>query len=246
MLLCSDPAFFAQSVTWDFLNIATAPVSSVTPCCIQYSTQLTPCTILMWMQTVQHYKEALAMGQKAFETPGPAAKPLPYIFGSAAYIQDQYAGLASLETQQSAPQPDHEPYLNSHASKGQHSAALPPARHNRSVSPAQDTFQSNDFGQQPQNFKAMLEAALKGNVVSNLATSELATSSQYQASLDREATATSHHQGASQLGLQDSHQPEKDNDVSADLPHVLAWLEKGRGLFDDDEEDEQNLNLPDS
>ena len=194
------------------------------------------CTLFVRLQTVQQYKEALATGQKAFETPGPAAKPLPYIFGSAAYIQDQYAGLAPLQIQPPAPQSDHELSLSNIASKGQHSDLLP-SRHNHSISPAQDTPQSVDLAQQPQNFKAMLEAALKGDIGGNLAISEeVATSS--QASHGHEATATSHHRGARQPCLQDSQQPEKDNAVSADLPHVLAWLEKGRGLFDDDEEDE--------
>lgn len=76
----------------------------------------------------------------------------------------------------------------------------------------------------------MLEAALKGDVPSRPgAVSDTYPFRQHQ--LENPAAST---QAASKV-WQDSQQQGGAVATSADLPHVLAWLEQGQGLFDDDE-----------
>lgn len=181
------------------------------------------------MQTVRHYTEALAIGQKAFEEPLVPAMPLPHIFGSAAYIQDQHAGLGCLHPKPESP--THEQLVIGNASKHldlRHLAAatpnhLPPSAHNNISEPAGPVYQ-------PQNLKAMLEAALRGNVLSHTgAASDTTPCRQYQ--LESPTASTQ----AASKAWQDSQQSGGAVTPSAELPHVLAWLEQGRGLFDDDE-----------
>lgn len=177
------------------------------------------------MQTVKQYTEALAIGQKAFQLPPTPATPLPYIFGSAAYIQDQYAGLGCLQPKPESP--TQEQLAIGNASSSMHRAAATP---NRPPPPAHNLSEPGDLIHQPQNLKAMLEAALKGDVPSHPgAVSDSHPFRQHQ--LEDSAAST---QAASKV-WHDSQQPDGAVAASADLPHVLAWLEQGRGLFDDDE-----------
>ncbi|KAL3156584.1 hypothetical protein ABBQ38_000873 [Trebouxia sp. C0009 RCD-2024] len=169
--------------------------------------------------------EALALGQKALEEPVMSAKPLPHIFGSAAYIQDQHAGLGSLEPK--AESTSQQQLVVDSASTAD-STRVPPTTRNQPSSFTQNTHEPGDSAYQPQNLKAMLEAALKGNATS--LPGAVSETRLYQ----REGPA------ASSQDEQDSQQPVGPADASADLPHVLAWLEQGRGLFDDDEQDEQS------
>ena len=175
------------------------------------------------MQTVQRYIEALAIGQKAFEEPVTAAKPLPHIFGSAAYIQDQHAGLGCLQLKPE--NPANQQLATEIASRTVNSARLPPATFNH---PALRATEPADTDYKPQNLKAMLEAALKGNVPSQ-SVYETAPCRQQQ----HESPAASSQ--AASKAWQDTQQSGGADAASADLPHVLAWLEQGRGLFDDDE-----------
>lgn len=169
---------------------------------------------------MQHYIEALALGQKALEEPLSPAKPLPHIFGSAAYIQDQHAGLGSLQPK--AESTSQEQLVVDSGSTAD-SARVPPTTRNHPSSFTHNTLDPGDSVYQPQNLKAMLEAALKGNAASHL--SAISETKLYQC--DGPAASSQDEQG--------SQQPVGPADASADLPHVLAWLEQGRGLFDDDE-----------
>lgn len=177
------------------------------------------------MQTLHHYTKALALGQKALETPLIPAKPLPHIFGSAAYIQDQYAGLGSLQ-----------PENSSNDQPGIDSVSTADSIHLPSNHPAFSThklYEPIDPVYQPQNLKTMLEAALKGDLTSH--PGSVAETKQYR----HEGPAASSQDAST--AESDGHQPGGAVDASADLPHVLAWLEQGRGLFDDDEHDDLSL-----
>lgn len=177
---------------------------------------------------IQQYTEALAVGQKAFEEPPAPATPLPHIFGSAAYIQDPHAGLSSLQPKPECP--TEEQVVIDDASRSLNSMHLPSATLNHPPSSAQQTSETADSFYQPQNLKAMLEAALKGDVLSHAgAISDTAPAKQHQPESPAASTQ------AASKSWQDSHQPDGAVGASADLPHVLAWLEQGRGLFDDDE-----------
>lgn len=108
-----------------------------------------------------------------------------------------------------------------------HLAAATP---NHPPSSARNTSEPADLVYEPQNLKAMLEAALKGDVPSHPgAVSDTYPFGQHQ--LENPAASTR----AANNVWQDSQQPGGAVATSADLPHVLAWLEQGRGLFDDDE-----------
>lgn len=180
------------------------------------------------MQTVQQYIEALALGQKAFEEPLAPATPLPHIFGSAAYIQDPHTGLSSLHPKPETPTEEQDVIEN--ASRNLDSVHLPSATLNHPPPSAHQSSEPVDSFYQPQNLKAMLEAALKGDLPSHAgAVPDTAPSKQHQPESPAASTQ------AASKAWQDSHQPDGAVGASADLPHVLAWLEQGRGLFDDDE-----------
>lgn len=188
------------------------------------------------MQTVNEYKEALLLGHKAFEAQDHTAKPLPHIFGSAAYLQDPLAGLGTaqvsqsllaeaVETQQSVHQPEQ---------KIQHAAASQTLSAQQAGStPKADTAENSDLLYQPQNFKAMLEAALKGEA--DLLTNEPHVTHAERSHPSRpELDADPARNGVLSQMLQEHEQP-KGNASQANAPHVLAWLEQGRGLFDNDD-----------
>ena len=179
------------------------------------------------MQTVKQYTEALAIGQMAFEEPLAPATPLPHIFGSAAYIQDQHAGLGCLQPKPESP--THEQLAIDNASRSLDSMHMAAATPNH-PSTAHYMSKPPDLLHQPQNLKAMLEAALKGDVPSHPGVvSDTYPFRQHQ--LENPAAST---QAAGKV-WQNSQQSGGAAAASADLPHVLAWLEQGRGLFDDDE-----------
>lgn len=180
------------------------------------------------MQTVQQYIEALAVGQKAFEEPVVPATPLPHIFGSAAYIQDPHAGLGSLQPKPESP--TEEQVVIANANRNVDSMHVPSATLDHPPSSAHQASEPADSFYQPQNLKAMLEAALKGDLPSHAgAVSDPTPSKQHQPESPAAGTQ------AAGKAWQDSDQPDGAVGASADLPHVLAWLEQGRGLFDDDE-----------
>lgn len=197
-----------------------------------------PCVLL---QTIQQYQVALALGQTAFETPNKQAQPLPHIFGSAAYIQDPHAGLGSLHPEQDiSVNPTTSNDFGSSATRNRGTATGGQAsRQTDQATSASALPEQADTAYQPQNFKAMLEAALKGNFAapSGLeAESEAADFSQYQRSTQQGSVADGTCTDTNSMSLHDSKQHSEDEAASTDLPHVLAWLEKGRSLFDEDEE----------
>ena len=84
----------------------------------------------------------------------------------------------------------------------------------------------------------MLEAALKEDLAAPsgiVNQSEAAGLRQDQGSVHQDSEAERAGKDTESLGLHVSRQQSKDGAASADLPHVLAWLEKGRSLFDEDE-----------
>lgn len=188
------------------------------------------------MQTVNEYKKALLLGHKAFEAQDHTAKPLPHIFGSAAYLQDPLAGLGTAQVSQSRPAEAVETQQPVHQleQKPQHAAASQTLSAQQAGStPKADTADNSDLLYQPQNFKAMLEAALRGEA--DLLTNEphvaqAEHSHQSRPELDAESAQT----GVLSQTLQGHEQPE-GNASQANAPHVLAWLEQGRGLFDNDD-----------
>ena len=154
---------------------------------------------------------------------------MPHIFGSAAYIQDQLAGLGPPEVQERASKVEQS--VSSTASKHVHNAALTNATHTCSTSSAQETKEQADMGK-PRNFKAMLEAALSAKSASQLDAFSTGVAGQDLPS----GEVASSYGGPSKSWLKNSKQLSNEDPTSADQPHVLAWLEQGRGLFDDDEE----------
>lgn len=193
-------------------------------------------------QTIQGYTKALALGQRAFGGPDRQAKPLPHIFGSAAYIQDAHAGLGFLQPDQDTTTDvaDTQPLISQQGTH-RHNSSAGASGQTRKSATASNMPEQTEIAYQPQNFKAMLEAALQGKFVDSSglqAQSEIADISQYQGSgsahVGSVADATA--SNADNLALHDSKQHIEDGAMSTDLPHVLAWLEKGRSLFDEDED----------
>ena len=167
-------------------------------------------------------------------------KPLPHIFGSAAYIQDPHAGLGAL-------QPEQDVSVVTVDERGSHSSlstvmgtvattGVPSSAHQ---APATNSVPNvSEPGYQPQNFRAMLEAALKGDLAAPSGVedqSEAAGLSQDQGSMQQGSDTERAGKDTEMLGLRGSRQQSENGAASADLPHVLAWLEKGRSLFDEDE-----------
>ena len=198
------------------------------------------------MQTIQGYTKALALGQRAFGGPDRQTKPLPHIFGSAAYIQDAHAGLRFLQPDQDTTTDvaDSQPLISQQGTHRRNSSAGA-SRQTCKSAMASNMPEQTEIAYQPQNFKAMLEAALQGKFVDSCgleAQSEIADISQYQGSGAAHAgsvagsVADATARNAGNLALHDSKQHIEDAAMSTDLPHVLAWLEKGRSLFDEDEE----------
>lgn len=170
---------------------------------------------------------------------GKQAKPLPHIFGSAAYIQDPHAGLGALQPEQgvSAVTVD-QPGLHSSSGTVTDAGAAGPSRpaHQAPATSSAPIVSEPDC--QPQNFRAMLEAALKEDLAAPsgiVNQSEAAGLRQDQGSVHQDSEAERAGKDTESLGLHVSRQQSKDGAASADLPHVLAWLEKGRSLFDEDE-----------
>lgn len=190
-------------------------------------------------QTIQQYSKALALGQKARETPGRQAKPMPHIFGSAEYIQDPDAGLGLLQPQQefSVSAGMEDGLRNILRTTTDTTVASPPRPFHEDTT-ASSIHETSEMAHQPQSFKAMLEAALKGDFAAASgpkAHSEAADVSQYQSSVHQGShygRAERDHENVSQ-----SHNRQQSGDGAgtAELPHVLAWLEKGRSLFNEDE-----------
>ena len=190
------------------------------------------------LQTVNRYQEALALGQTAFETSCTHKKPVPHIFGSAAYIQDVYAGLRSLHSEQDDPAhagPDNAPN-GSQGVNGSTRAAI--AGQVQETTPISNLC---DMAEEPQTFKAMLEAALKGNVaVPQGVNHQSVYVGQDQGSVHQDSPAEDAQGAEGNAGMPDSKQASEHGVASTDLPHVLVWLEKGRSLFDDDDETDAN------
>ncbi len=84
----------------------------------------------------------------------------------------------------------------------------------------------------------MLEAALKRDFAAASgpeAHSEAADASQYQSSVHQGSHSGRAERDNENVGPSDDRQQSGDGAGTAELPHVLAWLEKGRNLFDEDE-----------
>lgn len=189
------------------------------------------------------YKQALSLGQTAFEAQDNTPKPVPHIFGSAAYLQDPLAGLGSPPP----PQETHRVVVDSqqivqHSEQAVSDAAAkppPPVQPAPSVTGA-DSADSSVLLHQPQNFKAMLEAALKGDMYLPSDAHNDPHAEQPLHSLPPRAAPVSAVDRAevSKL-LQANDQPEGiESKATVTVPHVLAWLEQGRGLFDNDDFDD--------
>ena len=162
---------------------------------------------------------------------------MPHIFGSAGYIQDPDAGLGLLQSQQ-------EFFAGMENGLGKilgttiDKTTTSPSRPSHEESTACSIHETSEMAHQPQSFKAMLEAALKGDFAAASgpkAHSEAADVSQYQSSVHQGShygRAERDHENVSQ-----SHNRQQSGDGAgtAELPHILAWLEKGRSLFDEDE-----------
>ena len=198
--------------------------------------------VILSVQTINVYQEALLVGQKAFDAQDHVSKPLPHIFGSAAYLQDPQAGLGSVATQQDTEA----------STQSQQSTDLieqTPARLvSQSVAapslPRTADSKSGDKGKtayQPQNFKAMLEAALQGDVSVAIPEQQQSGDEQHEAPLwkkDPDASAVngvSHNSGSVSM-LRTAEQPAESKSQES-VPQVLAWLEQGRGLFDDESDE---------
>ena len=85
----------------------------------------------------------------------------------------------------------------------------------------------------------MLEAALRGETLSlsNLdPPPKLSSTEQYQSSAQLSNSSRDRiHREAADVHASSSEQ-RQDSQAATDQPHVLAWLEKGRSLFDEDDE----------
>ena len=88
----------------------------------------------------------------------------------------------------------------------------------------------------------MLEAALKGNtgsLFSQNASGELADFNQHQilsSIAPSSSSRTGHRTEVDEMQTNDRGQHQSSS-IASDQPHVLAWLEKGHSLFDEDGED---------
>lgn len=188
----------------------------------------------MLVQRVKEYKQALQLGHQAFAAQDNTAKLLPHIFGSAAYLQDPFAGLRlpllpqpePVSAEQSVQQKKTEQQSNNAPA----SQALP-AKQAASMADI-DISGNNELQHQPQNFKAMLEAALKGDVCMppsihhmphEQPESDTQPKAMYVGSTDNKMSVHDHIEG---------------HECRTTVPHVLVWLEQGHGLFDGDEVDE--------
>lgn len=189
------------------------------------------------VQTINAYQEALLVGQKAFDAQDHVSKPLPHIFGSAAYLQDPHAGLGSTATQQGIE-------ASTQSQQSRVSDEQMPARLVPLLAAARPEPSTADTGAgskaepiyHPRNFKAMLEAALNGDVS--------VTSQEQQQSADEEHEAISWQKDPdaspgkgvtrkNESMLSTSNQPDDSKSVS----QVLAWLEQGRDLFDEESDE---------
>jgi len=103
---------------------------------------------------------------------------------------------------------------------------------------ASSTHETSEMAHQPHSFKAMLEAALKGDFAAASgpkAHSEAVDASQYQSSVHQGSHSGRTERDSENVGSSDNRLQSGDGAATAELPHVLAWLEKGRSLFDEDE-----------
>jgi hypothetical protein len=166
---------------------------------------------------------------------------VPHIFGSAGYIQDPDAGLGLLQPQQefsaSAVMEDGLRNILGTDTTTDTTVASP-SRPFHEDTTASSIHETSEMAHQPQSFKAMLEAALKGDcaAASGLtAQSEAADVSLYQSSVHQGSHSGRAERDNENVGSSDNRQQSGDGAGTAELPHVLAWLEKGRSLFDEDE-----------
>ena len=164
---------------------------------------------------------------------------MPHIFGSAGYIQDPDAGLGLLQSQQ-----EFSVFAGMENGLGKilgttiDKTTASPSRPSHKDSTASSIHETSEMAHQPQSFKAMLEAALKGNFAAASgpkAHSEVADVSQYQSSVHLGSHSGRVKRDNENVGSSDNRQQSGDGAGTAELPHVLAWLEKGRSLFDEDE-----------
>lgn len=190
-------------------------------------------------QTLQRYKEALKLGQRALEVERRQAKPLPHIFGSAAYIQDPHAGLGSLPCFESNgvanTATEHTAPVTARETAAEQAQ---PAQQSQQATAAEST-ELEEAPYQPQNFKAMLEAALRGKTLSlsNLdPPPKLSSAEQHESSAQLSNSSRDRVQREAADMHASSSEQRQDTHAATDQPHVLAWLEKGRSLFDEDDE----------
>jgi len=166
---------------------------------------------------------------------------VPHIFGSAGYIQDPDAGLGLLQPQQefsaSAVMEDGLRNILGTDTTTDTTVASP-SRPFHEDTTASSIHETSEMAHQPQSFKAMLEAALKGDFAAASgpkAHSEAADVSLYQSSVHQGSHSGRAERDNENVGSSDNRQQSGDGAGTAELPHVLAWLEKGRSLFDEDE-----------
>ena len=192
------------------------------------------------MQTVDKYQEALLLGQKAFEAQDHVNKPLPHIFGSAAYLRDPQAGLGILPSRQDAVAGT---TTESQLSRDQDEerpkqASQPILTHPAPSIVGNEIAAATEQNYQPQNFKAMLEAALKGEGTLNTAEQHKLADEEHLPRLWQKSDAIlpddTLHKAVPDRMLAASDQP-AENRSQESVPQVLAWLEQGRGLFDYDD-----------
>lgn len=185
------------------------------------------------MQGLNEYKQALLLGQQAFEARDSTANVVPRVFGSAAYLQDPHAGLRPLEP---TPQQPKQLQTTEQAPKAFSAQKTQPSAQTESIADT-DNLASSEALHQPQNFKAMLEAALKGDAYPESTLNGMPLQ-QSQGDAQQEAMhAHVYDTAIKNTALSASDQPEGQESQVA-VPHVLAWLEQGRGLFDNDEDDD--------
>ena len=164
---------------------------------------------------------------------------MPHIFGSAGYIQDPDAGLGLLQPQQEfSASVGMEDGLRNILGTTADTTIASASRPFHEDTTASSIHETSEMARPPQSFKAMLEAALKGDfaAASGLkAQSEAPDMSQYQSSVHQGSHSGRAERDNENVGSSDNRQQSGDVAGTAELPHVLAWLEKGRSLFDEDE-----------
>ncbi len=164
---------------------------------------------------------------------------MPHIFGSAGYIQDPDAGLGLLQPQQEfSASVGMEDGLRNILGTTADTTIASPSRPFHEDTTASSIHETSEMAHPPQSFKAMLEAALKGDfaAASGLkAQSEAPDMSQYQSSVHPGSHSGRAERDSENVGSSDNRQQSGDGAGTAELPHVLAWLEKGCSLFDEDE-----------